>query len=222
MFEAKETHLNGAYYGPPIPPQQSYSYRRRPVCCCVLSTFMKVLIAICVALGITVLVLWLVLRPNKMKFYVVTADLSEFNLTNGNTLNYNLSLNMAVRNPNKRIGIYYDRLEAVASYQGERFAWDNLPHFYQGHKNTTNIPVNFHGQPVVVLDGSDILTFDAEKSSGLFYIDVKIYSRIRFKIGSIKTRRIKPEIECELRIPLSSNATTLATRFESTKCDVNF
>nr|DAD28925.1 TPA_asm: hypothetical protein HUJ06_030393 [Nelumbo nucifera] len=84
-----------------------------------------------------------------------------------------------------------------------------------------NISLNFNESSVVILDGSDVMSLNAEKSTGFFYIDIKIYSRIRFKIGSIKTRRFKPEIECKLRIPLSSNGTS-AGEFQSTQCDVDF
>ncbi|PIA54378.1 hypothetical protein AQUCO_00900726v1 [Aquilegia coerulea] len=219
MSQTQDVPLNDAYYGPSVPPQKPQRKRSRG--CCVLSTFLKVIISIIVILGIAALIFWLVVRPTEVKFYVVGAELKEFNLTNGNTLiNYDLSMNITVRNPNKRVGLYYDQLDAIASYKGERFGWANMPRFYQGHKNTTNLRADFSGQQLVLLNTFEINQFNQDKNDRYFYIDVKLYSRIRFKIGALKTRRVKPDIECHLRIPLVSNGSF--SMFETTRCDVDF
>ncbi|XP_058078938.1 NDR1/HIN1-like protein 10 [Magnolia sinica] len=226
MAEAKQVPLNGAYYGPPIPPQQTHHRRERGsgCCgpCCLLSTLFKLIVTIIVVLGIATLIFWLIFRPSKMKVYVENATLTEFNLTDNNILRYNLALDVAIRNPNKRIGIYYDRLEARAYYEGERFGYNPLPAFYQGHKNTTNLHPVFSGQIPISLGNSDVVDFNREKGEGFFSIDVKIYARIRFKVGSVKTRRFKPDFECELKVPLTKNGSSSAVRFTGTKCDVDF
>ncbi|XP_077230666.1 NDR1/HIN1-like protein 10 [Tasmannia lanceolata] len=219
MSQPKEIPLNGAYYGPSIPPQEPY--RRRSGGCCLISTLFKVIISFIVVLGIAALVLWLVLRPNHIKVHVENASLTQFNLTDNRVLQYNLSLAMSVRNPNKRIGIYYDRLEATALYDGERFSYIPLPTFYQGHKNTTMLYPVFTGANFIDLSSSEVVDFNEATGSGVFYVDVKIYARIRFKVGSVKTHRVKPEIKCELRIPLATNGSTDGS-FTRTKCDVDF
>ncbi|RWR85244.1 NDR1/HIN1-Like protein 3-like protein [Cinnamomum micranthum f. kanehirae] len=225
MAETKQSHLNGAYYGPPIPPKQSYHRpgRGSGLCCgpcCILSALLKLIITIIVVLGIIVLVLWLVLRPSKVKVYVENASLTQFNLTD-NTLYYNLTLDMSVRNPNKRVGIYYDRLEATAYYDENRFAYTTLPSFYQGHKNTSMLYPVFSGESVVALGSSGVADFNQDKSQGSFDIFVRVNLRIRFKVGPIKTNRYKPKFECDLKLPLSSDGST-ATGFTRTKCDIDF
>ncbi|KAL5709198.1 hypothetical protein ACHQM5_019913 [Ranunculus cassubicifolius] len=209
--------LNGAYYGPSVPPQQFQSQRRKRGC---FSIFLITITTIIVVLGIAALVAWLVVRPKEVKWYAIGADLKQFNLNNSNTLNYDLTLNMRVRNPNKRVGVYYDRIEATVSYKGERFGWAGLPTFYQGHKNTTDLVASFQGQQVVQLNRNEIDRFTQEMNNGGFEIDVKIYLRIRYKVGSIKSRRIKPDVECDLRIPLAANGTT--TMFVSRRCDFDY
>lgn len=223
MAEAKQVPLNGAYYGPPIPPKQSnHPHRPRGSCggpCCILTTLIKIIISIVVVVGIAALVLWLIYRPQKMKVQVSGASLTQFNLTNGKILNYNLTLDLEFRNPNKKIGLYYDRLEASAFYQGERFKSVMLPAFYQGHRNTTNLEAVFEGQSYIALDRDDLWEFDVDKSAGFFEIDFEIYARIRFKIGSLKTNRYKPKFKCELSLPLA-NVSPL--RFVGATCDVDF
>ncbi|XP_068664132.1 NDR1/HIN1-like protein 10 [Aristolochia californica] len=223
----EQTHLNGAYYGPPIPPRR-HSYHRpgrgSSFCCgpcCLLSFLFKLIVSLIIIAGIIALIVWLALRPAKIKVHVQTAELSQFNLTNGNLLHYNLSLSVSVRNPNKRIGIYYDRLEARAFYKGHRLDSRFLPTFYQGHKNTTMLYPAFNGQQLVVLDSQDVNDFEQQRREGRFEVDVKIYARIRFKVGKVKTNHYTPDAECELRMPLTTGGSAVGG-FSRTKCDIDF
>ncbi|RWR82288.1 hypothetical protein CKAN_01100300 [Cinnamomum micranthum f. kanehirae] len=141
MSQPKQVPLNGAFYGPPIPSQQPPHQPHRG--CCLLSALIKFIAIFIILSGIATVVLWIILSPSKMKVHVEKASLMQFNLTNGATLNYNLTLEMSVRNPNKKIGVYYDRMEARAYYDGYRFGFVPLPTFYQENKNTTTLYPNF-------------------------------------------------------------------------------
>lgn len=220
----KQSHLNGAYYGPAVPPPtQSYHRHGRGRgcgCCCLFSFLLKLIVSLVVIIGLAVLIFWLIFRPTNVKFYVTDASLTEFSLTGNNTLQYNLAVNITVRNPNRKIGIYYDTIEARAYYGDQRFDMETLTPFYQGHKNTSYLSAVFSGQQVVL--GSDQLTqFNAEKIAGVYSVDVNLYLRIRFKVGKLKTGRVKPKVKCDLKVPLSSTGNS-AVAFESTKCDIDF
>lgn len=237
MAETKQPHLNGAYYGPSIPPpSKSRSYHRpgrgsscNPFSCCcgcifdcIWCCFCQILIGLLVTIGIIALILWLVFRPNKVKFYADDAQLTQFEFsTTNNTLYYNLALNMTIRNPNKRLGIYYDSIEARAFYEGKRFHSVNLERFYQGKKNTTNLHAVFQGQQLLLLDSGEISKYNEQRSSGTFDIEVKLYLRSRLKFGWVKSPKIKPKIECDLKIPLDSNRTSSGA-FESKRCGLDW
>ncbi|KAG1331736.1 NDR1/HIN1-like protein 10 [Cocos nucifera] len=218
MADSKQGNLNGAYYGPPVPPQRDYrSVGRHSGCgpCCLLCNLLKFIISIVIILGIIVLVLWLVFRPNQLKVYVDSASLTEFNLTTNNNLQYDLNLTMSIRNPNKRIGIYYDYIEPRAYYDDERFAYTTVPPFYQGHKNTSMIYPVFQGQHL--LSGNSVATtYNREKSEGYYYVDIKFYTRLRAKIGIFKIRYTKTKINCNLKLPVPGSS---SAAFETTKCD---
>ncbi|KAL5545746.1 hypothetical protein UlMin_005433 [Ulmus minor] len=224
----KQSHLNGAYYGPSIPPpnQTKKNYYRpgrgADCCCCgcLFSLILKLVVTAVVLIGLAVLAFWLIVRPNKVKFHVEDASLTQFNYTNNN-LHYNLALNLTIRNPNKRLGIYYDRIEARGFYEDSRFDSVTLTPFYQGHKNTSVISAEFKGQNLVLLDGGEISDFNNEKSSGIYSINVKLYLRIRFKLGKLKSGRFKPKIDCDLKVPLSSDGKSAAT-FQRTECDIDY
>ncbi|KAF7138199.1 hypothetical protein RHSIM_Rhsim07G0206200 [Rhododendron simsii] len=192
-------------------------------CGCLFKTLFIVLFTV----GLAVFLFWLAFRPNKFKFHVTDATLTQFNLkTTTNTLYYNLDLSLTIRNPNKYIGIYYDGLEARAFYGGQRFAASTtLPRFYQGKKNTTELNVVLKGQNIVVAGqghNDDLLSvYNSEKASGVYGIDVKLYLRVRFKLRTLKTPRFKPKIECDLKVPLDSRGKASRT-FETTKCELHW
>lgn len=227
----KQAPLNGAYYGPSIPPPQRSYYRpgRSSGCCCcgclfncLFGLICKLIVTAVVIVGLACLIFWLIFRPSKVKFHVADASLTQFNLTANNTLHYNLAVNITVRNPNKKIGIYYDRIEARALFEDARFGSQFLTNFYQGHKNTTVLHALFEGQQLVVLDSDEVSKFNAQKTSGLFDIDVKLYLRIRFKLGPFKTGRFKPKVKCDVKLPLASDGTLLSGDFETKKCGVDY
>ncbi|KAF8006939.1 hypothetical protein BT93_K1053 [Corymbia citriodora subsp. variegata] len=222
----KQGHLNGTYYGPAVPTKQHSHLRpsRGRGCgcgCCLLKLIFNLVLTVVVIVGLLALLFWLVFRPNLVKFHVTDAELTQFNFTTTNTLSYNLKLNLTIRNPNRRIGIYYDQIEARAIYGGERFDSEYLTPFYQGHKNTTTLSAVFEGQQLVVLGTSEQSDFNSEKAASVYDIDMKLYLRVRFKLGKIKTFRIKPRVKCGLKIPLSSSGSA-ATAFQTEKCDIDW
>ncbi|KAJ0969646.1 hypothetical protein J5N97_022523 [Dioscorea zingiberensis] len=182
MQHAQQNPYPGSYYGPPIPPQQPSYQRPRSCFCCLFSTIIKAFIGFCVALAIIILVLWLVYRPHKIKFSVENASLSDFSLTTTSPtyLNYSLSTNVSIRNPNKKVGVYYDWLEAQALYSRRRFGWTPLPTFYQGHKNTTLVSPSFSGR--TAMDSGVIDVFRNENSTRFFNIDLWFFARVRFRM----------------------------------------
>lgn len=165
-------------------------------------------------------IFWFIFLTKEVEFKVTDASLTQFDFnTNNNTLNYNLALNITLRNSNKKVGIYYRRVEAIAFYKKKWFATVSLTPFYQGHKNTTILRPVFEGQQVLWLKPRDVSSFNAENSSGVYIIDVKLSFKIRVRYGKFKTLRYKPpKIDCPLQVPLSSNGNS-TNGFKTTWCD---
>ncbi|KAL4296992.1 hypothetical protein GQ457_12G012430 [Hibiscus cannabinus] len=218
----KQAHLNGAYYGPSVPPAANYNRpSRRSGCgcgCCLLKLLLKIIISLVVIIGLAVLIFWLIFRPKEVKFHVTDVQLSEFTLDN-TTLRYNLAVNITVRNPNKRIGIHYDRIEARAYYEDQRLQSLPLTPFYQGHKNTSFLNPVFTGEQFLRLASGEVADYNEERISGVYSIDVKLYLRIRFKVGRVRTSRFRPRIECDLKVPLNS---ANAAPFTTKRCDWDY
>ncbi|KAM7265646.1 hypothetical protein ACFE04_003329 [Oxalis oulophora] len=205
----KQIPLNGAYYGPSVPPPLPPPRRRRGCCCSCLSLICKIILGLVVIIGIAALIFWLLVRPTEIKFHVNNVTLNKFNLTSDNMLHYDMTVNMTVRNTNKKIGVYYDTIEVRGYYEGERFDTKNLTPFYQGHKNTSYLNTEFVGQHMVVLNNEEKSDYEEDKSEGVYEIDVKIYLKIRFKIGKFKTHKVKPRVKCGLKVPLTVDGQTI-------------
>lgn len=205
--------------------QQSHNRGRR-CCCCLFSVIWKILITIIVLAALIILLVWLILQPRSFKFNVNEAKLTQFNYTNNdNTLHYNLVLNFTARNPNKKLNIYYDGIEGNAFYEGTRFATTDvitwLNSFRQYTKSTDRMSGVFSGKRVIVFDDDQVSDFERDKRDGVFHIYVKLYFRMRFRLGDFIFGTTKGNIKCKLEIPFGSKGTNVAA-FEPTKCDVNF
>uniref|UniRef100_A0A7N0V5D6 Late embryogenesis abundant protein LEA-2 subgroup domain-containing protein n=1 Tax=Kalanchoe fedtschenkoi TaxID=63787 RepID=A0A7N0V5D6_KALFE len=229
MGDSKQGNLNGAYYGPSVLPQRDTYHRRRSsgggcccnpftcLCKCVFNLIFKLILTAIVILGLVVLVLWLIFRPNPVKFHITDASLTQFDLANS-TLKYNLALNASVRNPNSRIGIYYDVLQIDAFYEDQRFSTVNLTPFYQGHKNTSDLQMVFKGQQVIVVDSAQYAT---DKSAGVFEVDLRMRLRVRFRLIQllkIRVGKFRGKVDCDLKVPVSGSGVAFAAK----RCDIDY
>ncbi|CAJ2672810.1 unnamed protein product [Trifolium pratense] len=202
--------------------------RGRSCCCCLFGVIWKVVVALIVLIVLAILIIFFIVQPRSFKFSVKEAKLTEFNYTN-NTLRYNLMLNFTTHNPNKKITIYYDKMVGHVSYEGTRFTSMNVMtmgfnSFRQDTKKTNRINGVFSGQRVVVFDHDQISDIERDKKDGVFYIDVKLYFSVRFKVwGFVDEDDFKGNIKCGLDVPFgSNNGTKFMNAFEPTKCHVNF
>ncbi|BAU02676.1 hypothetical protein VIGAN_11223800 [Vigna angularis var. angularis] len=100
---------------------------------CICCTFIT-LVLLFIVFSI---IFWIIISPSNVKFHVTDASITQFNLTNNNTLYYNFKVNVTVRNPNNNIVVYYRRIKAIAWYKDNDFGRVTLTPFDQGHKNTT-------------------------------------------------------------------------------------
>jgi hypothetical protein len=126
---------------------------------------------------------------------------------------------MTVRNPNKRVSLYYDNVEALALFEGQRFGFAPLDAFYQGTQGSRQLAPVFGGQQV--LDG-DVApaNFRSQQSAGAFDVEVKLNARLRVKVWAFKVREPRARISCPLSLPAPGAASPPA--FKPVDCKVWF
>ncbi|KAG6596609.1 NDR1/HIN1-like protein 2, partial [Cucurbita argyrosperma subsp. sororia] len=228
----RQPYLNTNFYGPAVPPSTKAHRSRRILC-----TILKVAISFIVGVGILLLILGFVYSPTKLEFNVSSAELTQFNFTInrnfttnanirvGNPLSYKLGLNVTIRNPNKRYRVYYDINQMGVVYKNQRLETQWLPAFAQGTKSTVVLNSRkFEGQQLVLLGGDEFVEFNAEKSSGIYPIDVKFFFRLRMKSGTV-VLKLNPTVYCGLKVPLingKSRRPGVMRIHAATACDFKF
>lgn len=226
-----QPQLNDSYYGPAIPAARGRSSTRHnrssSGCCSLFSFLWKLLVVLIILFGLIILIFYLIVQPRAFKFYVTKAELTQFDYTDS-TLHYNMVLNFTAHNPNKKLGIYYDKVEAQTFYEGARFAnVDVITHmnsFRQDKKSSDPMSGVFLGQQLLVLHDDQVSEFNKDKSVGVYNIKVKLYFTVRFRLGDSISRKYKPKVKCDLTVPFGNNNGTGFTfiRLIPTKCDVEF
>ncbi|KAI4331840.1 hypothetical protein L6164_016795 [Bauhinia variegata] len=156
--------------------------------------------------------------PRYLKFNVTGATLTEFDLVDKNTFVFNLTLNFTIRNPNPRIGFYYDRLMAVAYYKKKQIGNATRVPFYQGYKKTISWTPVFEGKLDLPLTGKDKKEFEEEKNNGIYSVDVNIYLRVKARFAEVKSEYyFEPgKFKCHLKVPLISYNSS--GHFNTAKC----
>lgn len=232
--QQQQPHPSAPYYAHPIPPQPAYYAPPPPphAPCrsgsgCFICFLFKVIAIAVIVLGAATIVLWLILRPGAVRATAVSATLSRFDLADGpagvrgdgGLLQYNLTVDIRVRNPN-RFRIHYDYAEAQASYDGERFGYDPVEPFYLERKSERTVTAAFGGSSPVD-DRGAVRTYRRERSDGFYFVKVRLYSDLGFKVRVFNARR-KSKISCTLRLPVPNTSATPVTTQLGTKCAVDF
>jgi len=145
--------------------------------------------------GLAVVITWLALRPEKPKYYLEYGSVSQFQVSNDGLVNSKLFLNITTRNPNKKVAIYYDNIDAFLLYDDEEIAWASIPPFFQGHKNTTFLHAPLSGY-LASLPPHTARDLKLEHSSGKIDLVFRLYARIRFKVGSWKSGHYTLSVKC--------------------------
>ncbi|KAF3441673.1 hypothetical protein FNV43_RR15588 [Rhamnella rubrinervis] len=203
-----------------------------PTCSCTFMCCFYVYYSAIFFFGIFSFITWLIFLPQELKFAVTDASLTQFeyNSTANNTLLYNMALNITIRNSNKRVGVYYNRIQAISQYGKKRFSMVTLTNstpFYQGRKNTTIISAVIQGQQVLLFKDKELKKYNTETNAGVYSIEVRLALRVKARYGKLKTRYYKPQekVSCKLKLPLLVNNSINGTasiansiKFKATWC----
>ncbi|RCV14811.1 hypothetical protein SEVIR_3G009500v4 [Setaria viridis] len=183
--------------------------------CGLFSCLCSILISLLVFAGVLVLILYLIFRPHMIAATVDSASLATFTLSPTSSLAYNLTVGITVRNPNKRVGLYYDNVEALALYKDQRFGYAPLDSFYQGTEASTKLTPGFHGQQPLQGDVT-AAEFRKEQTDGNFAINVGLNAKLRVKVWAFKVPGPKAKITCKLSVPAPGAAN--GSPFQPTDC----
>ncbi|GAA0184536.1 hypothetical protein LIER_31824 [Lithospermum erythrorhizon] len=184
---------------------------------CSFSTFLLSVLSL-------ILLVYLTLHPKKPQFSLQQADIYQFNLSNipnFSTLNSTIRLTLLSKNPNQRVGIYYDEIQVHASYKGQQITQNTpLPEFYQGHEDTNFLSASLNGimLPVAPSFGYEV---QRDQAAGRLMMNLKADGKLRWKVGTWVSGKYRFNVNCIAIIPFGSvvAATSGPLRFrEGTQC----
>uniref|UniRef100_A0A5B7AY86 Late embryogenesis abundant protein LEA-2 subgroup domain-containing protein n=1 Tax=Davidia involucrata TaxID=16924 RepID=A0A5B7AY86_DAVIN len=197
---------------PPLPPPQAARRRHSKLVRCIAIVLLALIVLVC----IVVLTIWLVIKPKRLVYTIEDGSIYGFNLTTKNHLNATFNFVLRSYNPNRRVSIYYDKLEVMVYYSDEVVAFNTVDPFFQPHRNVTRLGVKPVAQDVSML-GSEARDLRLEKSAGVVELDILVKAKIRFKVGVWKSRRRTLRILCSpVTVHFSSSK-----NFERTFCDID-
>ncbi|OEL27863.1 NDR1/HIN1-like protein 12 [Dichanthelium oligosanthes] len=161
-------------------------YRR---CCAAI-------VAIILLALLIVLIVWLVLRPTKPRFYLNNVDIVCINVSASSALTVTMQATLAARNPNDRVGIFYDRADVYAEYRGLQITVATaLPAIFQG-RNDATVWAPFLSAANVPLPPYLATALAQDETAGYLLITIRVDGWIRWKAGAFITSHYHLRVRC--------------------------
>ncbi|KAL5745356.1 hypothetical protein ACOSP7_026502 [Xanthoceras sorbifolium] len=205
-----------------IPVHHTKPPKRRRSCLCKCFCWtLSLLLILIILIASTVGILYLAFRPKLPKYSVDRMQVTQFNLTNESNLKATLNVTITARNPNKRIGIYYEGGSHISVwYTDTKLCEGSIPKFYQGHENTTvlNLPLAGETQNATSLAESVQLQL---QQTGNVPLNLRVDQPVRVKLGKLKLMEVKFLVRCRLLVD-SLSSTDNAIRIQDSKCKFRF
>ncbi|KAG5622982.1 hypothetical protein H5410_008200 [Solanum commersonii] len=159
------------YYPPLKPPKKRCCSCKRCLCCTCCLLFLIIIIIAALSAAF-----YFVFQP-KIPNSIFNNDVSLLFAT--------FNVNITARNPNKKIGIYYESGSQLSVwYTGVQLCEGSLPRFYQGHQNTTVLSLDLSGQTQNVTGLLQALQVDQQRGSIPLNLRAKV--PVKLKIGKLK------------------------------------
>ncbi|KAK4771839.1 hypothetical protein SAY86_013614 [Trapa natans] len=199
-----------------IPVVHSKPPKRRCTFCRFLCWTLALFVFLVVALAATLGILYLVFRPKVPKYSVDGLEITRFNLGNDNSLSATFDVNITAKNPNDKIGIYYEGGSWISVwYTGSKLAEGALPKFYQGHRNTTVLVVPMTGETKNATGLIASLQLQRQQSS-VIPLDLIVRQPVRVKLGMLKLPKVKLILRCNINVDSLSSQNII--RIKNNNC----
>ncbi|XP_020203606.1 NDR1/HIN1-like protein 12 [Cajanus cajan] len=174
-----------------------------------------------ILLGVIILVLWLAYHPSKPRFAVASAAVYGLNATSPPLISIAMQFNVLIRNPNRRVSIYFDRLSAYVSYRNQPITPRVVlpPLFLEKHA-TVSLAPEIGGVPVPVSpELSNGLAMD--EAYGVVAVKLVLVGRLRWKAGDINSAHYGLYVKCDVMMGLKKGFVGQVPLLGAPVCDVD-
>ncbi|XP_010520462.1 PREDICTED: NDR1/HIN1-like protein 12 [Tarenaya hassleriana] len=161
-----------------------------------------------VAAAVVIFLVWAILHPHGPRFVLQDATIYAFNVSQPNFLTSNLQVTVSSRNPNDKIGIFYDHLDIYASYRNQQVTLATiLPATYQGHLDMTVWSPFLYGTTVPVAPYLTAAMMQ-DLNTGMILLNVKIDGWVRWKVGTWISGRYRLHVNCPAYITFAAGGSS--------------
>ncbi|GAB2265000.1 hypothetical protein Dimus_000069 [Dionaea muscipula] len=149
-----------------------------------------------------IFLVWLILHPAKPKFSLKEASIYQLNFSAPYLLlNSSIQVTLESKNPNQKVGIYYDQLQAYASYKGQQITLDtHIPAFYQAHQASNLISASLQGNSIPVASSIGYQV-GRDQVAGNLVLALKVDGQLRWKVGTWVPGRYRINVNCIALLP---------------------
>lgn len=186
---------------------------RRALCTCITTVILLV--------GLLILVLWLVYRPAKPHFMVVGAAVYGLNATAPPLMSTTMQFTIVIRNPNRRVAIYFDTLSAFVSYRNQPITPQvALPPLYLEEHSSVSLSPVIGGSPVPVsVEVSN--GFVVDEAYGVVGVKLIMQGRLRWKTGAVRTAHYGMYVRCDVMMGLKKGFSGQVPLLGAPNCNVD-
>ncbi|KAG7556395.1 Heavy metal-associated domain superfamily [Arabidopsis suecica] len=130
-------------------------------------------------------------------------------------LTSSFKITLSSRNPNDKIGIYYDRLDVYASYGNQQITSPTaMPTTYQGHKEVKD------WSPFVGGNSVHLAPYNAlNLEQGTIMLMLHLDGRVRWKVGTFITGKYHLYVRCRAFINIGDSAFGVVELKVNLHCD---
>ncbi|KFK26335.1 hypothetical protein AALP_AA8G234500 [Arabis alpina] len=175
----------------------------------------RALLGLIVAVAFVVFLVWAILHPHGPRFVLQDVTISDFNFSQPYLLTSKLQVTLSSRNPNDKIGIFYDHLDIYASYRNQEVTSAIiLPVTYQGHLDMTVWSPVLSGCAVPVSPYLS-LALNQDLIAGMVLLNIKIDGWVRWKVGSWVSGSYHLHVNCPAYLSCSGQFSGTGTAIKN-------
>ncbi|CAI0544056.1 unnamed protein product [Linum tenue] len=201
-YQAPPQPSNPYYYNNPSNGQGPIYTQGRPA---LYRRLIMVFIVITVIFFTALFISWIVIRPRVPEFRLTNFTLSGFN-SSGHQLSGTWAARFEVYNPNKKMDIEYDVIQASVLYQKVFLTENRLQPFVQVHKNLTVMETQFSIINTFVDQSVTDAVDEERRKHGSVTFNLKVVAGVGFKYGKLRARRRLLKVYCfDLNMRLAGN-----------------
>ncbi|XP_039155510.1 NDR1/HIN1-like protein 6 [Eucalyptus grandis] len=179
--------------------------RTRSCFCRCLCWTICLLVVLLLVVGAMAAILYAIFQPKLPNYSIQKLRITNLRLNIDLTLYAKFEVQIKANNPNKRIGIYYEKGGWLAVwYENDKLCQGSLPIFYQGHKNVTELSVWLSGK---TKSGSTLMNaLQEQQRTGQIPLSLNVDAPVTVKVGRLKLRKVRILGKCLLVVDsLSTN-----------------